>query len=292
MEVIKHKISLENSTDRTNNSSNWGNITATTFYINVLLTQNIYNMGIFTDISYIAKDSPPSSSVDYTILTNKLTSNSMVFPFMVGETPFSITDITETDNLTLRFVNRNETDYYYFGNSRLTGYTDSKIEEVKSYNATNIYIPGFNIGKETYINYDNVSVNGVNAVVQLGEPNVYAFDALADLTIGTPNQQYGLYYEDFSAKTRTVVIDETLQTLPTTKFNYIGEGRNETNISLSALTKEEYLFGIISTPQIKNDVFIDRGIESVLEKHLRLSEIKNLGQLNRYGNGIYKLRRE
>ena len=34
MEVIKRKISLEDSTDRSN-GLNWGTLTATTFYINV-----------------------------------------------------------------------------------------------------------------------------------------------------------------------------------------------------------------------------------------------------------------
>ena len=61
--------------------------------------------------------------------------------------------------------------------------------------------------------------------------------------------------------------------------------------SLSALTKEEYLFGIISKPEVQNGVFIDRGVISVMDMHLRMSEIKNLGELTRYGNGFYTIRR-
>jgi hypothetical protein len=63
-------------------------------------------------------------------------------------------------------------------------------------------------------------------------------------------------------------------------------------VSLSALTKEEYLFGIISPPEVQSDVFIDRGITTVMDKHLRMSEIKNLGQLSRYGNGFYNLTKQ
>ena len=64
------------------------------------------------------------------------------------------------------------------------------------------------------------------------------------------------------------------------------------NSSLSAITKEEYLFGIIFPPEVKSEVFIERGITSVMDKHLRLSEIKNLNELSRYGNGFYKLNKQ
>ena len=50
MELIKRKIVLEDSTDRNYNSSTWGTVTASTFYINVFLTQNIDDMGLFTDL--------------------------------------------------------------------------------------------------------------------------------------------------------------------------------------------------------------------------------------------------
>ena len=55
MELIKRKIVLEDSTDRNYNSSTWGTVTASTFYINVFLTQNIDDMGLFTDQSFIPK---------------------------------------------------------------------------------------------------------------------------------------------------------------------------------------------------------------------------------------------
>jgi hypothetical protein len=37
---------------------------------------------------------------------------------------------------------------------------------------------------------------------------------------------------------------------------------------------------------VENQVFIDRGVVSIMD--LRLSEIKDLGQLSRYGNGFIK----
>jgi hypothetical protein len=53
MELIKRKILLEDSIDRNYDSLTWGQVTATTFYINVMVTQNIDNMGMFKDITFI-----------------------------------------------------------------------------------------------------------------------------------------------------------------------------------------------------------------------------------------------
>jgi hypothetical protein len=83
----------------------------------------------------------------------------------------------------------------------------------------------------------------------------------------------GLKYLDYIDKNRDVLIDGETTTIPLTTFHYVGEGFNETNTSLSAISKEEYLFGI-TPPEVESDVFIDRGVISVMDMHLRLSEIK------------------
>jgi hypothetical protein len=118
----------------------------------------------------------------------------------------------------------------------------------------------------------------VDRVTQLGTAFTYTFGAdKNDPNIGTRNQQNGLLYIDYSGG------------LVQTQVSFHGEGWNETNTSLSAITKEEYLFGIVSKPEIESDLFIDRGITTVFDKHLRLSEITNLSELARYGKGYYNL---
>lgn len=290
MELIKRKILLEDSTDRTE-SENWGSLTADTFFINVFLKQNVDDMGLFTDISFISADTTNTNSVDYTILTTKLALNNIFFPFMLGITPENVTAYTPTDEYTLRFTSKTESDYYNFGNNRLSGNTDSKLEELISYDADEKYKVGFDMGKNEYLNYNSILINGVDRVVSVGEPTVYVFDGQDNLNLGTENQTTGLRYLDYTGITRTVNIEGVESTVPLTIFSYISEGWNETNTSLSAITKEEYLFGIISTPEVKSDVFIDRGVVSVFEPHLILSEIKNLGELTRYGNGYYNITR-
>jgi hypothetical protein len=284
MEIIKRKILLEDSIDRTYNSPNWGVMTATTFYLNIPLTQTIDDMGLFTDMSYLPKGNK-SIAPDYSVLTNKLSASGITFPFMSGIKPI----ISGTSKDLFRLPSSVESDYYEFGNLPITGFTDSKIEDVRSYAANNPFRVAFNTAVETYVNYDNVSVNGVNRIKSMGEPRIYVFDTPADINLGTDNQIYGLQYLDFTGETRQITIDEVINNIPITSFRYIGEGWNETNTSLSALAKEEYLFGIVSKPIVQSDVLIDRGVTTVMERHLRLSEINGLGHLSRYGNGFYNI---
>ena len=277
MEVIKRKILLENSIDRTNPAT-WGTLTATTFYINIMLTQNIDDMGLFTDMTYIPLGDSSGNPPDYTILIDKLNASGYTFNFMTGATVTALSKIAS--------------DYYVFGNLPLTGATDSKIEDVRSYDTAQPFKVGFNTGAEVYINYSGGSINGVNRVTSISDPRIYVFDTLDNPNIGTNNQIYGSQYLDYSGETRQVLIDGVLTTIPLTTFRYIGEGWNETNVSLSASTKEEYLFGIISPPEVQSDVFIDRGITTVMDKHLKMSEIKSLDALSSYGNGFYKLNKQ
>lgn len=245
MEIIKRKILLENSIDRNYDSKTYGLLTATSFYINVVLNQTIDDMGLFTDSEYIPNiNSNTSPLIDYSI----------------------------------RFTGKNVTDYFYYTNNVITATTESRINDVKSYSQTENFKLNFDISNETYINYVGKIINGVDRVTNLTNPITYVFDAnKTDSGIGTPNQKNGLVYYDYSG------------TQNTAKITYVGEGWNQTNISLSALTKEEYLFGIISKPEVENDVFIDRGMTTVSERHFKLSEIKSIGELVRYGNGYFNV---
>jgi len=298
MEVIKRKILLEEATDRNYSGETWGVVTATTFYLNIQLNQTIDDMGLFTDIRFIPRSKKSAFQfVNYSLLINKLQELGYVFPFMRGQLPIDPASasfsnlLTPTDRAVLRLTDKPLNHYYYYGNNVLTGSTDSKIDDVRSYKRGEPYIAGFNINEETYLNYKNISISGVNRVTNIGEPKTYVFDTTADTSIGMPTQTTGIQYKDYSASTiNPVLLPEGID-LPTTTFRFISEGWNQTNTSLSAIMKEEFLLGIISRPEVENDVFIDRGVSPVLDYHLRLSEIKNLGQLQQYGNGYYKIDR-
>jgi hypothetical protein len=290
MEVIKRKILLEDSIDRSNDSTKWGTITASTFYLNILLTQNVDDMGLFIDSEFTEQDKV-NGLVDYSVLVSKLNTLGYTFPFMTGALPQTLTNVGGTDKVTLRLPESTESDYYVFGNLPITGNTDSKIEDVKSYKASDQFRINFNTATETYVNYNNLTIMGVDRIKSMGEPKIYVFDTENDVNLGTNTQTTGIQYRDYSGTTN-LMVNGVDTIVPLTSFRFIGEGWNETNVSLSALTKEEYLFGIISPPEVQSDVFIDRGATSVLDMHLRLSEIGNISELTRYGNGFYKLNKQ
>ena len=281
MEVIKRQILLEDSINRSSEDPKiWGTLTATTFYVKILLTQNIDDMGMFTDIDYIVKNKV-STPADYTLLTNKLTDLGLTFPFMSGAFNPYFTTVNTPQNLwnVLRYPSNTENNYYNFVDIVITATTDSRIEDVRSYSAINPYRTNFDVNAEIYENYEGILVNGVDRITSMDNPKTYVFDAINDINLGTNNQINGLQFKDYIGNPKSIL-------------RYIGEGFNKTNISLSALTKEEYLFGIISPPEVENDVFIDRGITTVMDMHLKLSEIKNIKGLESYGNGYYKLNKQ
>lgn len=295
MEIVRKKILLEDSIDRTYNSPNWGNLTADTFYINIMLTQTMDNMGIFTDIEFFPK-SNITSIPDYTILKDKLYNSNIQFNFMTGGT-YTTNPYSLSNNEILRIPNKEISNYYNYPvpnslNSKISGYTDSKLEDLRSYDVKSPFKISFDIERANYYNYVNALVKGVSRIYSMAEPKIYVFDTPTGSTLGTSNQVNGLQYIEYTGQTRQVILNGVKNVIPTTQFNYVCEGINMLNSSLSAITKEEYLFGIIFPPEVKSEVFIERGITSVMDKHLRLSEIKNLNELSRYGNGLYKLNKQ
>ncbi len=292
MEIIKRKILLEDSIDRDYNSTNWGNLKTSVkdFYLNILLTQSMDDMGMYLDMEYIPKNGLPLPSNFYSILTSNMTGG-VRYAFMSGTQPLMNT-YTNFDKSVLRNPLKVNSDYYSQSHLRITGMTDSKIEDVRTYGATNPYRVNLAVEQGQYRDYTDTTYFGVSKIKSMGEPKIYVFDAIDDSTLGTVNQIYGLRYLDYTGKTRTFTINGQIFIDNTTEFSYIGQGLNMTNTSLSALTKEEYLFGIIFPAEVKSDVFIDRGLNSVMDKHLRFSEISNLGRLANYGNGFYNLNKQ
>lgn len=292
MEIIKRKILLEDSTDRDYNSTNWGKLKTSVdgFYINIFLNQSMDDMGMYLDMEYVPKNASPLPTGFYSILTTNMTGGT-TYPFMSGTQPL-MNPYTSFDNSTLRDPLKLVANYYSQVHLRITGMTDSKIEDVRTYAASDPFRVNLPVEKGQYRDYTNTIYFGVSKIKSMGEPKVYAFDAIDDATLGTVNQIYGLRYLDYTGKTRTLTINGQVFVDNVSEFSYIGQGLNQTNLSLSAITKEEYLFGIIFPAEVKSDVFIDRGLNSVMDKHLKFSEISNLGRLANYGNGFYTLNKQ
>ena len=73
-----------------------------------------------------------------------------------------------------------------------------------------------------------------------------------------------------------------------------GETTNVTQESIIdfMLTRNEHFLGFVEEPRIYSDVFVERGKQGVMERNLRLGEIDNVGELNIYGNGFFKIKKQ
>ena len=59
-----------------------------------------------------------------------------------------------------------------------------------------------------------------------------------------------------------------------------------------SITRNEHFIGFIDDPQVYSDIFVERGKQGVMEKNLRLGEIDNMDELEIYGNGYFKIRKQ
>jgi hypothetical protein len=290
MGLIKRKILLEDYISR-NADDSYGKLTAETFSLNVFLTQEMKDMGMYIDLPYIAEN---KTTPTYTPLVSKLTSLGFTFNFMLNR------DANFVSTLDVPFIRQPYNDFNtyidkFFDGETVTGLTEDRLDVVASYgfDGNDKYQPDFDVVKQPYINYKGETVNRGTRVISNNflAPVVYTEDAdRDDPNLGTLLQSDGILFTTNTGITRTITgtIFPDYE-LPLTQMSYQGQSFNSTNVDLLALTREEYLLYITQPPKVDSDIFISRGATTVLQSHLQLGEIATLEHLVNYGNGFYNI---
>lgn len=299
MKKIERKIYLEDYTYRGyvdlvlsgGTTLKYGDFTTDELYVNVFISQKYDDMGISTNLDYVPKNDTP---VDYTLLIDKLNSSGYTFQFMT--TPNASTFVPEDLSTPYtRYPQKNKSEYQIPGEN-LSGKTEDRLDEVTSYNSSMVYQPLFDIDKGTFDDYLGNSFELTTSVLDNNNlmPITYILNGDKNelINLNNPQPQQGVAFRTYSGITREITgtIFSDYQ-IPLTEFYYKAQGFNDTNTVLSAVTKEEYLFGVTFTPTVDNDILIDRGINTVFQNHLQLSEIKSMSDLVNYGNGFYNIRK-
>lgn len=75
----------------------------------------------------------------------------------------------------------------------------------------------------------------------------------------------------------------------TTIFIVESSGVTSDMIVCSGITKNELLLNVIDEPVTQSDIFIERGKQSGLEALMRMGEVDNVGDLEKYGYGFFKV---
>ena len=219
-----------------------------TIDIDVFITQEYDDMGIFTDKDFIPKTPPltqPPSNFN---------------PFLDGR------------------IAGGPIDFYYTPPITVTGETDdSHLNYVKSLrvdsNGLPIYQPFLNVSKDKNL-FDGVTDNNTQRV---------KYKLRADINnIGGSGIGFTTYHQEFVKSTNIIGEDITWNK---TTFNAVNGGWNSSNIDLYANVKEEEFLGVVFPPEISDDVFINRGVANIFERNAILSEIKTTDDLDNFRGG-------
>jgi hypothetical protein len=202
-------------------------------------------------------------------VTQKL-SKQVVVPFNFGVDSYLGT-FTYTGT-SLPYYNSNPTEYYLQSGRTQNYLNDLEYNPTTGHTAfTYLGIGGSRIQEKR--NYGSTTYNITTGTDANGSYSGYSFTYTGNTT-GTTVVQY----RDYSDGT-------TLITGNTTGFT-------KEEIINKMITRNEHFLGFIDSPTIFSDIFVERGKQGVMEKTFRLSEIDNIGELDVYGNGYFKIRKQ
>lgn len=153
--------------------------------------------------------------------------------------------------------NTNVVDYYSYNYTSvpfpITGYTESTLNDLAQYGPKNNLVGGkYKLG---------VQVTGSTG----GIGTFYGVDPNGTYTAYTMNDVIYHDYEDY-----TIYFLESYGFVPD-------------ELLMTGITKNEGLLNVIDQPEIITNVYIERGKYTPLENVMRLGEVDNVGDLQKYG---------
>jgi hypothetical protein len=162
--------------------------------------------------------------------------------------------------------NTNLSDFYSYNYTQtpflVSGFTESSINDLAQYGPKLSLLGGkFKIG---------VQVTGTTGCVG----TVWGPDPTNIYTAYTINN---IDYFDFE---------------DTTIYLVYSSGFTQNDLLMSGITKNEGLLNVIDQPEVQTSVFVERGKQSVLEYIERIGEIDNVGDLEKYGYGFFKVKKD
>jgi hypothetical protein len=236
-----------NAEDYINENEKYNKIDKSFINLLVHFEQTFDNIGIFTNEEFIPSDEIINSEPDY---------------------------FTRISGLNIE-------NYYTFDEYLVTGFTESQVEVVASYNENNPFIVNLNVSDTPSSEFTGVLEFKDSSVV-------YVIGGALNLGQYVPNT--GVIYE--TSLTPRIVqnpLTGEYRAIDLTTFKYYTKGIRDYNTVLQALIHEEKFLNIVFEPTIDNDVVVDRGTVNISERHLKLSEIDSVGQMVKYGQNFFNV---
>lgn len=164
----------------------------------------------------------------------------------------------------------------------LTGYTSNRLNEIKTLDRINPFKIGVNGVFNVQLTYIEYEIDGIfyktfldpKALPKEKKPS----KLLKNKFYTTPNElNTPLYNEEFGVMGGRDTIFRVKLT--------------NNNFETYPLIKQEDKLEQVFLPEIEDEIFIERGSSNIYEKHMRLMDIKNMGQLETYKNGFFNLKK-
>jgi len=156
----------------------------------------------------------------------------------------------------------------------ITGYTSNKLNDVRTLKRTEPYKVGvngvFNI-QQDFIEYESNSI--------LYKTNFNGNIPFFGSNVNLKNKRKKAYIEP--AQLNVVTNRDTVF-----KVNKTVE-----DFEYKPLIKEEEKLEQVFLPEIESEIFIERGVNNIYERHMRLMDINNIDQLETYKNGFYYIKK-
>lgn len=163
----------------------------------------------------------------------------------------------------------------YLNNSKFSGFTGSSVLKYMS-------IGGSKIGELK--KYGETTVSSSMYVTGLFSGSAYTGYTLETGSIISGSLNTGsiptssLWYMDFAD-------GYTMITGKTSNFS-------KEEVINNVITRNEHFIGFIDDPSVYSDIFVERGRQGIMEQNLRLGEIDSILELDVYGNGFFKVRKQ
>ena len=220
-----------------------------TIDINIFLRQDLDDMGIFTNSNFISKK-----------------------PYLNQKPP-------DFNSFIYGRLPAADVSFYYSPLITTTGTTDDSTLKVVSslrvdQNGQPIYVPNLNVSKDVK--------NTFNGVIYENSDLINYKIGCDVVDISSTGVEFNTYKNKF---VRTKNIDGENVSWRKTTFESVNGGWNMTNTSLFANYKKEEYLGVVFPPEISKEVFINRGIADIFERHSILSEIKTTDDIDNFRGG-------
>lgn len=182
----------------------------------------------------------------------------------------------------------------------ITGTTSHKLDLIKTYSQTTPYVVGTN--DVTALYFDSEGIETVEYIIDGIKYTTKLIKLIRPNPVNPVPNTKKFLKNQFPEETNSININNPINStksyIPTprdkrpldivypTTFEYVISAITETNYFVF---KDEVKMGVVFTPKVQEEVFIERQRMSVFESQARLSEIYSLESLENYNNGYYNV---